>query len=55
MGFRVNISVELGFPLNCVGLSPLGLAGFTWGGYKLYGGLGQNISGGLCVAFCGFM
>jgi hypothetical protein len=32
MGFGVNISVELGFPLNCVGLSPEGLAGFTWGG-----------------------
>jgi hypothetical protein len=33
MGFGVNISVKLGFPLNCVGLSPEGLAGFTWGRY----------------------
>ena len=33
MGFGVNISIELGFLLNCIGLSPEGLAGFTWGGY----------------------
>jgi hypothetical protein len=33
MGFGVNISIKLGFLLNCVGLSPEGLAGFTWGGY----------------------
>jgi len=36
MGFGVNISVKLGFPLNYVGLSPEGLAGFTWGGYADY-------------------
>ena len=36
MGFEVNISIKLGFLLNCVGLSPEGLAGFTWGGYTTY-------------------